>query len=159
MAKRKIEEVNIDVSDVVTTLDKAKVHGVVTELSPVKLSRKNQKYFSGKMTDGKKTIRVLSFELSLHGAMEKSCKDGNLIALANCQIKEASLHYASGSEDTPFEIWTSRRSQVENSSEKSFDLTAVDKKIYTVVALEDLVNVAVNEHVSVCVTVVDMEDT
>ena len=41
MAKRKIEEVNIDVSDVVTTLDKAKVHGVVTELSPVKLSRKN----------------------------------------------------------------------------------------------------------------------
>ena len=48
MAKRKIEEVNIDVSDVVTTLDNAKVHGVVTELSPVKLSRKNQKYFSGK---------------------------------------------------------------------------------------------------------------
>ena len=79
MAKRKIEEVNIDVSDVVTTLDNAKVHGVVTELSPVKLSRKNQKYFSGKRTDGKKTIRVLSFEPSLHGAMEKSCKDGSFL--------------------------------------------------------------------------------
>ena len=31
--------------------------------------------------------------------------------------------------------------------------------MYTVVALEDLVNVAVNERVSVCVKVVDMEDT
>ena len=71
MAKREIEEVGIDVSDVVTNVDNAKVHGVVTELSPVKLSRKNQKYFSGKITDGKKS---LYFEPSLHGAMENHVK-------------------------------------------------------------------------------------
>ena len=137
MTKRKIEEVDIDVSDVKTTLDNAKVHGVVTELSPVKLSKKNQKYFSGRITDGKNTIGVLSFEPSLHGAMEKSHLDENPIALANCQIKEASLWYASGSEDMPFEIWTSRRSQVESSSNKKFDLSTVEEKKYSVVALED----------------------
>ena len=159
MAKRTIDKVDdVDVSDVVSVLDNAKVHGIVTELSPVKLSRKNQKYFSGKMSDGKKTMRVLSFEPTLHGAMEKSRIDGNPIALANCQIKEASLRYASGSEDTPFEIWTSRRSHVESSSEKSFDLTDVEKK-YSVVALEDLVNIAVNERVVVSIKVVDMEET
>ena len=41
MAKRKVEDVDIDVSEVVTALDNATVHGVVTELSPIKLSRKN----------------------------------------------------------------------------------------------------------------------
>ena len=75
--------------------------------------------------------------------------------MANCQIKEALFCYASGSEDTPFEIWTSRRSQVENSSEKSFDLTIVEKKKCNLVALEDLVNV---ECILVHVKVVDMED-
>ena len=79
--------------------------------------------------------------------------------MANCQIREASLCYTSGSEDTPFEIWTSRRSQVETSSGKIFDLIAVDKEKCSIVALENLVNVAVNERVSVCVKVVDMEDT
>ena len=138
-------------SDVVR--DNAKVHGIVTELSPVKLNRKNQEYFSGKISDGKKTMRVLSFEPTLHGAMEKSRIDGN-----PNQIKEALLRYASGSEDTPFEIWTSRRSHVESSSEKSFDLTDVEKK-YSVVALEDLVNIAVNERVVVSIKVVDMEET
>ena len=65
----------------------------------------------------------------------------------------------SGSGDTPFEIWTSRRLQVGNSSEKSFDLTAVEEIMCKFVALEDLVNVAVNEGVSVCIKVVDIEDT
>lgn len=48
--------------------------------------------------------------------MKKSHKDGNLIALVNYQIiiKEGSLHCTSGSEDTPFEIWVSYGSQVEN---------------------------------------------
>ena len=89
--------------------------------------------------------------------MENLFVEGSPIALANCQIKEASLRFASGSDDTPFEVWTSHRSQVENSSHKNFDLTAVEKKCFTTVALEDLVNIAVNERVTVCVQVVDME--
>ena len=84
--------------------------------------------------------------------------DVDVSDVVNCQIKEASLWYASGSEDTPFEIWTSRKSHVENSCEKIFDLTDVEKK-YNVVALEDLVNIAVNERVVVSIKVVDMEET
>ena len=39
------------------------VHGMVVEVSPIKVSRKNPdaKYFSGKITDGKKVARVISF--------------------------------------------------------------------------------------------------
>ena len=152
MAKRKIE---IDVSDVVTTVDNAKVHGVITELSPVKLSRKNQKYFSGKITDGKKLIRVLSFEPSLHGAMAKSRKCGNLIPLQIVKLEK--LHYVMQVVLRTHHLKFG--SQVETLSEKSFDLIAVEKKKCSVVALEDLVNVAVNERVSVCVKVVDLEAT
>ena len=40
------------------------IHGVVTELSPIKCSKKNAKvkYFAGKLTDGKKMMRIVSFQ-------------------------------------------------------------------------------------------------
>ena len=45
----------------------ATVHGMVVEVSPIKASRKNRdvKYFSGKITDGKKVARVISFDPKL----------------------------------------------------------------------------------------------
>ena len=40
---------------------------MVVEVSPIKASRKNPdiKYFSGKITDGKKVARVISFDPKL----------------------------------------------------------------------------------------------
>lgn len=51
--KRKLEEV--DVSGIAKSSEGMTVHGVVAELSPVKVSRKcsKVKYFNGKVTDGK----------------------------------------------------------------------------------------------------------
>ena len=45
----------------------ATVHGMVVEVSPIKASRKNPyvKYFSGKITDGKKAARVISLDPKL----------------------------------------------------------------------------------------------
>ena len=45
----------------------AAVHGVVTQLSPVKVSKRNPtvRYFDGKMSDGRKSVRVVSFDPSL----------------------------------------------------------------------------------------------
>ena len=49
--------VEFNVSELDSPVEKATVHGVVTELSPVKVSKKNQiKYFSGSFSDGKKCI-------------------------------------------------------------------------------------------------------
>ena len=52
--KRKVEE--FDVCDI--------VHGVVTELSPIKKSKKEEKlkYFSDQLSDEKKCVCVISFE-------------------------------------------------------------------------------------------------
>ena len=45
---------------------RAKVHGVVTRLSPVKTSKNTKRqYFDAAMTDGKKSVRMVSFLPSL----------------------------------------------------------------------------------------------
>ena len=42
---------------------KARIHGVVKSLSPVKLSKsKTYRYFDLQLTDGKKTVRAVAFE-------------------------------------------------------------------------------------------------
>ena len=52
----------------------ATVHGMVVEVSPIKASRKNPdvKYFSGKITDGKKAARVISLDPKLRSCHEKT---------------------------------------------------------------------------------------
>jgi hypothetical protein len=61
-AKRSIEE--CDVSDIVEA-KKVKIHSVITGLSPIKTGKtSNCKYFDGKISDGKKCVRILSFRLS-----------------------------------------------------------------------------------------------
>lgn len=65
----------------------ATVHGVVSELSPVKVSQKNQqcRYFNGKVTDRK----TISFKPERHGDMQKSQVDWASVSLINCQIQKA----------------------------------------------------------------------
>ena len=73
-AKRKLEE--FDVYDF-KACDSAIVHGVMTELSPVKKSERddNVKHFSGQICDGKSSVRVFSFEPALRRAMCKSMEN------------------------------------------------------------------------------------
>ena len=62
MKKRKAEE--MEVAEVFTAQECVTIQGVVTELSTVKCSKKNAKikYFDGKLTDRKKTMRMVSFQ-------------------------------------------------------------------------------------------------
>ena len=52
--------------------DSACIHGIVTDLSPVKKGKKNEavKYFLGELSDGKKFVRVISFDTSLKSAFK-----------------------------------------------------------------------------------------
>ncbi len=87
------------------------MHGVVTELSPVKASKSNPstKYLTGKITDGKTTKRFVSFDPSLRRTVDGYCKGSTPVALSQCQVKETAL---SGSR---FELMTlSSRSQTTN---------------------------------------------
>ena len=69
--KSKFDE--LDVCDVKDS-GSAIMHGVVTKLSPVKKSKRDDKvkYFNGQISDGKGCVRVVSFEPSLGQAMSDS---------------------------------------------------------------------------------------
>ena len=117
--KRKVE--NVDVSGFDGTSEGVTVHGVITELSPVKVSCKNSevRYFRRKVSDGVKTIRVVSFEPCLRSKLEKSRVEGSTVSIVNCQIKQA-LQVGS----SEYEIVASKRSKVEASPTRKFELPA-----------------------------------
>ena len=80
----------MDVSDVKASTLSGTVHGVVVgELSPVKTSSKNRavKYFDGRFSDGKKTVRLVSFDPTLRNKFEEIRKSGEGLALQNCFVK------------------------------------------------------------------------
>lgn len=45
----------------------AKIHGVMTSISPMKKSKKDKtKYFDGKLSDGKSSARFVCFNAKMH---------------------------------------------------------------------------------------------
>ena len=62
IAATEIEPLEIDSIKVFVT-----IHGVLTEVSPVKQSRKNPntQYFMGQISNGKKTLQMVSFDRNL----------------------------------------------------------------------------------------------
>ena len=66
----------------------AAVHGVVTELSPVKVSKNCRvRYFDRKMSDGEKSVHVVSFDPALRISLEQSRMERSGVAVINCQVK------------------------------------------------------------------------
>ena len=81
------------------------LHGVITRVSPIKDSTRNPKlkYFNANMTNGKKSVRLVSFDTTLLGAMQASRKvpaeskvfrrDAlQMIATSEFQLEMTSLH-------------------------------------------------------------------
>ena len=66
------------------------IHGVVTELSPVKCNKNNVKikYFAGNLTDRKKTMWMVSFQPQLRSQLQASLDAATSVALSDCQVKE-----------------------------------------------------------------------
>ena len=80
----------MEVAEVFTAQECVTIHSVVTKLSPVKCGKKNAKikYFDGKLTDGKKTMRMVSFQLQLRSQLQTSLDAATSVALSDCQVKE-----------------------------------------------------------------------
>ena len=144
--KRKLEE--FVPSDIHERKDGVSIHGVMTELSPIKVSQKNTnvKYFTGKITDGKKTLRMVSSDSVLGQRLNTYQKDVVPVCLTECQVKDAS-----GSAD--FEIVASPRRTNALKSEKKFelpkDLNMIDPDTAKTILLEELQDIAVNQSTSV----------
>ena len=151
--KRKLEW---DVSEAEESVGAA-VHGVVTQLSPVKVSKRNPtvRYFDGKMSDGRKSVRVVSFDPSLRSAMESAHTKGSSVTLVNCHIKAVSG--SSRGRDGEVEIMATTRSKVENSPRKFVVSSATVDEEPTHVKLCDVDGCAVGQLVTVLAKVMHLE--
>ena len=81
------------VSDI-TSSGAGTVHGVVIgDVSPVKTSSKRSdiKYFEGQISNGVKTVRLMSFEPNLRPKIEDAQKSKAGVALRNCAIKQSRI--------------------------------------------------------------------
>ena len=67
------------------------VHGVVTDLSPLKRSKKDAKvrYFSGLLSDEKGCVRLISFEPSLRDPLYDALTKKTPVSVFNCEIRDA----------------------------------------------------------------------
>ena len=89
-----LDRVVMDVSDIIASASPGTgtVHGVVVgQVSPIKSSTKwnEVKYFDGQFSDGVKTVRLVSFEHSLHSKIEQAQKAQCSVALQNCAFKRS----------------------------------------------------------------------
>ena len=117
------------------------------EVSPIKASRKNPdvKYFSGKITDGKKVARVISFDPKLRSILEKSREENTSLALVNCNVRK-------GKFDSGMEVMANNYTKVQNSP-KRFKVDDVGNLLdascsAVYVSLDQIGSLAVNQHLS-----------
>ena len=79
-----------DVSSISAPTDgpAAKVHGVVTALSPIKPTS-NRPYFEGYLSDGSKKIRFVGFSSTKEKLISKFNKVQEPVLMSNCSIKNS----------------------------------------------------------------------
>lgn len=68
----------------------AKVHGIMTALSPVKASTTGKsKFFHGELTDGKAKVRFVGFDSKSHEKLADFYKTKQPLTLSGCSINES----------------------------------------------------------------------
>ena len=94
--KRSLDESEFDVSDMQVTKH-ARIHGVMTEISPMKDSKNGKsKYFNGKICDGKTSARFVCFDKKMHEKLSNITEKKQPLVLSNCEVKESK--YSTGLE-------------------------------------------------------------
>ncbi len=118
-------------------------------MSPIKQSEKNPRtrYFTGKISDRKRTMQVVSFDPKLRQDQDVHLKKGMAVALTDCQVKEGTA--------SVLEIMTSSRlpRTVALKSARTFelpaDLRAIDPDAAVRITLDELQGLAINQCVIV----------
>ena len=69
---------------------RAKVHGYIESLSPMKDSQSgSRKYFTGKITDGNISTRIVGFYQKIHEALSTFKAKHEPVSVDNCEVKES----------------------------------------------------------------------
>ncbi len=153
--KRSLEvecEEGEDVSAVVSPSAMAKIHGVVTSISPMKKSR-SCSYFDGEITDGKANMRIFGFDAAA-GVRKKLLEfEGKKesVMLSKCEVKRAR-------QGDQMEVCVGKYMEVEK-SEKVFDVGNVaDKKKGKAIVLSGLGQLSQFQRVSAAVKAIRVDE-
>ena len=141
-----------DVSSVDAPSPNAKIHGVLTTLSPMKKSRTCQ-YFDGELSDGKKHMRLFGFDSarSVRRKLEEFQGKDATIALSNCEVKRSR-------QGDSLEILIGKESQVDV-SDKEFDASAIPNAKYgETISLDQLPDLEQFQRVSVTIKALRVDD-
>ena len=76
------------VSDISSPTKFAKVHGVLTSMSPMRKSSSGCHYFDGSLTDGTKSLRVVGFDTKVQQRLMDFHSRKEPVALVNCEVKQ-----------------------------------------------------------------------
>lgn len=91
MAKRGRDDDGMEefanVSEIAHPSPKAKLHAVVSSISPMKKT-KTCSYFDGELTDGKARVRLFGFDCTVR---RKLVEEGSAsaVVISNCEVKKA----------------------------------------------------------------------
>ena len=148
----------MDVSEV-CKMKAATVHGMlVGKLIPVKNSRSKVgvRYFEGQLSDGKKTVRIVSFKPKLRSDLERMKNSSESVALMNCSVQNCKWP---GSEELEI-VAGSRGSCMPSPKWFRVDEDAAalrECRISEIASLEEVKHLAVNQHISVTGKVVSID--
>ena len=150
------EEFNV--SEVKKECKNASVHGVVVKLSPVRSVRKSpaSKYFDADFTDGKKTLKFVSYDPLLRPKLEQLKEEKATLTITDCSIKQSTYPATMGN----FELYGKSGTKVIPNPEKKFDIPEefVCSSPPVLNLLRDLKDMRSGQHVTVNGKILSIED-
>ena len=119
MAKRKLDFADIEEMDDNEEIGSASIHGVVTQVSLVKVSKKGNRYFHREVSDGRSTLRFVGFVDKQQKQLKEFLQTRRSVEMRNIQVK-ASLR-----DTTKKEILVKGATKICASSQE-FDTTGIE---------------------------------
>lgn len=139
-----------EVSEVQEPSGSASVEGILTELSPMKRSKRCS-YFDGEISDEKKSMRFFGFDSSVRRKLIEYEEKKSPVVLSNCEAKLSA-------KNAELELLLTKRTEVEP-SKKNFDVDDInERKLGCLEKLAAIDSLILFQRVSVEVKVVKVED-
>ena len=149
MAKRSRdrEEEFVDISSVNHASPRAKIHGRITGLSPMKKA-KTCIYFDGEIADESGTMHVYGFDSSVRKKLSDHYEQNKAVVLSQCEVKPSRRMCGD------LELLVDKCTEVVESN-RSINVSTEQKKVYRIREVKELASFQV---VTVEVKVLNVED-
>ena len=139
MAKRQLEEYE-DLSLVTTPTKAAKLHGVLTDISPMKQG----KYFEGRIADTQASLCLVGFDPSIQQQLLTKHDKKEPVTMQNCMLQKSKY-------SDEMEVLVTKATKIEKSPREFENVVQFKLKTVQEITMKELQDVADNQKVSVTV--------